>query len=228
LDLHRFAPDIILINSIWNDAKWIVKTHKKTNHLHKASKSTKKNPLIEPVNGIDALLGNGALYRKFRDFYWRHKLKIDKEKGIHEGMTTKEKNYPPDISLGLKQYRINMEGAVEVAEVVGAKPVLAIEERLIHRTNSDKEKEVIKYKMVKVNSHEELVSLFEQCDAILMDIARESDILLIDANAKIGKSKKYFTDHVHTTPEGSQFIADTYFKALKPMVLKIIEHQAAP
>ena len=78
LSLRRYHPDIVIINSIWNDIKWIARATETTSFVQVAPQAIRKNPMLEEVNTLDRLLGSSSVYRKIRDSYWKHRLKLNR------------------------------------------------------------------------------------------------------------------------------------------------------
>ncbi len=217
MQLRRFEPDIVVINSIWNDLKWISRTTASTEFL-RALPMAGSNPLIEPAGRLDAVLGRSVFYRHARDAYWRRALALDP--GSIEGALA---TAPPaletvDLHRGLAQYGANLDATVSAIRNAGAIPVLAIEERLVRRNNTEAAAGRTAYQYVNVADHDALVRLFESCDSVIRDVALRREVLLIDADVVLAGDPRYFTDHVHTTPAGSRRIADHYVDALRPIV----------
>jgi len=223
LDLHRFNPDIVIVNSCWNDLKWISTTSDDTYHLQTRPHAIRENPLASKVNIFDELFGDSVVYRKIRDNIWKNRLGISDERKGAEGITNLEKSADYDVNRGFEQYRNNITSIASIIRNIGAQPVLAIEERLVHENNNDEHKKLIDYFRISVKSHDELVRLFEGCDAVIRDVSLTKEIRMIDANHSIGGKLEYFTDHVHTTPEGSNAIANHYYEFLKPLVYSLLE-----
>jgi len=226
MDIHRYKPDIIIINSIWNDTKWISRTTDSTLLLSTEPAAFHKNPMIEKVNFLDKALGSSALYRKFRDFYWQKKLHLGQNKLINEGILKNQHIAINNFNKGYEQYRINLIAAVKAIQSINAIPVLAIEERFVSFKNNEIDKQKIQYHMANVKSHDDLVRLFESCDAIIEKLTYNLEVKLININKEMEGNSKYFVDHVHTTPEGSKYIAEKYYNLLKPLVDNISKHQS--
>jgi lysophospholipase L1-like esterase len=208
LDLHRYRPDIIVVSSIWNDTKWISHASEETLFLAEAPKALQKNPMIEQVNALDNVLGFSVFYRKARDLYWQKKLDLGQGDRINEGISRSKNPEIKDFARGLDQYRANLVGVIRMIQTIGAMPVLAIEERLVSAHNTLAEKEKIQYHVVNVASHDELVHLYQRCDDILQSVAQELRVPLIDIHEEMEGKLAYFRDHVHTTPLGSELIAE--------------------
>lgn len=217
--LSKYGIDYVVINSEWNDIKWINEYTDSTQLNKTIPQALQKNPMIEKVNGWDELLGWSVIYRKVRDYYWKGKLHIGELKGINEGAVSNKARHTSDFSPGLAQYHLNIIAAVKLIEAMGAKPVLAIEERLVSANNSDSEKKLIQYVVAGVESHDELVYLYKSCDSILKTVASEHNIPLIDAGGVVSGSLQYFADHVHTTPEGSRKLGELYARFFLDSIL---------
>lgn len=209
--LSKYHPDYVVVNSEWNDIKWI-NGLTIDSQLNKTSpQAVVKNPLIEKVNVWDDWLGWSVIYRKLRDRYWRKELGIESLKAVNEGIAREQTHHTGGVyAEGLRQYRLNLAVIVKIIELIGAKPILAIEERLVAEHNTTEDKTKIQYVVAGAASHEELVYLYKSCDSLIQDVANEYQLPLIDANKAVGGNGAYFRDHVHTTPEGSRAIAKVY------------------
>ena len=220
LDLHRFRPDIIVAGSIWNDLKWISRADDETLFLRFSPKALRKNPMTEKVNFLDSVCGFSASYRHVRDVYWQRKLKLHQDKVIHEGFAENSEVSSCDSSRGLEQYRQNLTGLVSLIKSIGATPVLTIEERFISPSASDADKRKIPYHMVNVSTHSGLIDLFGRCEAVIEEVSDACGVSLINLQPEMEGREEYFFDHIHTSSEGSRFIALHYFNALRKIIDK--------
>ena len=223
LDLHRYEPDIVIINSIWNDLKWISRMDDSLILLNTPPKAMAKNPMVQEMNVLDKALGKSVLFRKARDYYWKKVLHLEPNEIINEGVISNSTRGTKNFQRGLYQYEKNIIAAVQIIRANNSLPILSIEERFVSLKNSQDEKKRIQYHMVNVKSHRELVDLFEQGDAIFQKISREYGLQLFNMNKDMEGNPQYFKDHVHTTPIGSAFIAKNYFESLKPIVLEMMQ-----
>lgn len=167
LELSVLKPDIVIINSIWNDLKWISNYNYTEPQLLFPPNAIEKNPMIEPVNGLDNIFGRSIIYRKIRDQYWKHKLKKHLRGDIIEGIVSNKSRELTDFNKGYEQYKNNIEACIELTKSINAIPILAIEERFVSHNNDENSKKRISYHMLNVKSHFELVSMYETCDSIL-------------------------------------------------------------
>jgi len=214
-DLVRFNPDIVLISSIWNDIKVITANKQGLIQLDKIENNKlDNNLLIYPINTIDKLLSISVIYRKIRDYYWTKKLKINRHNQYIDDFIKKDNNLVRNFDIELTHYKQQWIEIIDYLKNNNIIPIIITEERLISKNNTIDEKRKIKYFMVNVKSHLELVELFNKCDSILYNISKIKDVHIIDINDQMPKNLNYFVDHVHTTEKGSRFRAEKYVKYL--------------
>ena len=211
-DLIKLNPDIVVISSAWNDIKNFTKHKDSFRHIEQTNNNPPQNPLIYPTSKLDNFFSYSTLYRKIRDYYWFKKLKVDRLKKTNEKFINSDINIIRNFNEELKKYKQQWIEIVDYLEYHKIIPIIAIEERLININNSIKEKRRIKYYMVNVKSHNELVDIFNKCDSILYNISKLKNIQLIDFNFQIPKNLDFFVDHVHTTEIGSKYRAEQYKK----------------
>lgn len=212
LDLRRLGPDIVVLNSAWNDLKWIARTTPATRFVA-APPMAARNPLVEPMGVLDRGLGFSALFRHARDTYWRGRYDVGAE-GIIE---TPDRD-AVDLERGLDQYAANLVAFIQVVRGIGAVPVLALQERLVAEDNDASARERIEYGYINVRTHDEVASLFQAADSVMAWVAAEWSVPLIDAATAMKGEIRFFQDHVHTTPEGSRWMAREYVDRLRPLV----------
>jgi hypothetical protein len=216
--IRAYTPDIVIINSIWNDLKWISQTDETTEILCTPPKAVRKNPLTEKVHLFDSVLGASVLYRSLRDSYWQRRFNLYQDQIINEGFTETIHTEMEDFSKGVEQYKNIIKCLIGLIRSINSTPVLAVEERSVRYNNTCDEKRRIPYHMVNVKSHEALVTLFNRCDMVLAEVASQDAVPLINLQEEMEGNCSYFYDHVHTTPEGSRFIAGRYCDFLKTCI----------
>jgi lysophospholipase L1-like esterase len=216
--IQAYTPDIVIINSIWNDLKWISQADETTQNLRTPPKAVRKNPLTEKVHLFDTVLGASVLYRSLRDTYWQRRFNLHQDQLINEGLSEIMRAEIRDFTRGIKQYKDIVKCLVNIIKNMHATPLLAVEERSVSYNNTRAQKRKIPYHMVNVKSHEELVMLFSKCDMVLAEVASEETMPLINLQEELEDNSSYFYDHVHTTPEGSRFIAGRYCDFLKTCI----------
>lgn len=106
---------------------------------------------------------------------------------------------------------------VTIIEQANSIPILANEESLIQDANTIAERKKIKYDYLNISSHAELMELQQGCVTALQQIALEKQLQILDVGKEI-KSLKYFSDHVHMTPEGSRITAHYYARFFEQLL----------
>ena len=220
-DFPRYQPDYIIFNSTWNDLKWIMKADTGRQVIRSKPYATAPNPLVEKVGVWDDLLGFSVTYRKLRDAWYRYRLKgaITHREDQTEEQRVRKATSPTaersDPAEGLRIYGRIARSFVLNCRMIGAKPVIALEERYAAPGMTERQQSRISYDMVSgLHNHDDLLQLFERCDTTLLGVARDLNVPTIDLRMEMRGSDRYFDDHIHTTPEGSRYIARRYAELL--------------
>jgi hypothetical protein len=223
-DFPRYQPDIVIFNSTWNDLKWIVKA-KNRQIIRTKPFAMSKNPLLEPMNNWDHLLGFSVVYRKIRDAWYRNQLKgvlLHREDQTEAGRIENAKAETTEFTNadeGILVYARILRSFVSNTRLIGARPVIAMEERFPASNMTDQQMSRISYSMIEgLKNHEDLLQLFVKCDSVLQRVAGEYQVPLIDLRAEMQGQSRFFDDHIHTTPEGSRYIASRY-TAILPSII---------
>lgn len=216
LEWPRFAPDVVVLDSTWNDLKWITRLAP-ADSLLAVPPGAPPNPLIDARPGLDAYLGWSMVYRKVRDRFWERALDLHERQ--LEGSPADPGSGVDSFTPGFEQYARNLRAAVLLARAAGARPLLAIEERLIAPDNTEEEKARILYSMVATRSAEEVPALYLNADARIRQVGAELDVPVLDLNPALAPDRaKLFKDHVHTTPAGSRRLAELYARYLADLL----------
>ena len=107
---------------------------------------------------------------------------------------------------GSQQYELNLRLIADAARDIGARPIFLTQARLVTADNSPTEKQEIRYDYVHL-SHQGLVQAFEDCDEAVLNAAKAGGVDVLDLSELLSDQSKFFVDHVHTTPVGSEAIA---------------------
>lgn len=193
-----YEPDYVAIYEAWNDMKYIDDVGFETPLI---DQFTPYNPQTDPFRNflgpVDRFLGHSQLYVRLRKRYFRWKLNPGEE-----GKRPAEEPIRPGSSLGLRQYRLNLELFVDAARDIGATPVLLTEATLVSATNTEEDKKHIRYDYQGMN-HEQLIKAFKDCNDVVRLVAREKEAPLVDLDRMLTGRRELFEDHVHTTAQGS-------------------------
>ena len=96
-------------------------------------------------------------------------------------------------TMGLNQYRLDVETFVDLARNAGGEPILMIEPRLATADSTEAEKARIYYDYVGL-THEGLVTAYETAERILREVAAKKQVLLIDATSDLHGRDELFVD----------------------------------
>ena len=196
-EAHTFKPDYVFFFSAWNDLKYF----KSTQNLLRRQEVFTESPLLHYTSGVDEFLcERSQVYAHLRQEYYAWKSR-------REPVVSEEFAHSNDVNFEhLKQYRLNLELWVEAVRDVGAVPVLMTEPTLVSPTNTDFEKQRIKYQSVDLN-HEQLCDAYQRIEAIVREIAAEKHVDFIDASKELSGRTELFWDHGHLTGQGSETLA---------------------
>jgi len=218
-DLSDLSPQFVILNSTWNDLKWIANYSRPLSSLTPGA--MQPNPFIEKVTFFDEIFGWSVVYRKCRDAYYRWKYEIKNADGPIELLS--QKNGPQSegaLLKGLQQYELNLKAFVGIVRSMHAEPILAIEERMVAPNNTKEQMKRIRYDFISSSmDHAHLVRLYTACDSIIVRVGRELNVRVIDLNPYLQfKADSLFADHVHTTQAGSEVLARGYAEFLFPIL----------
>jgi len=199
-----YNPDYVVLYNGWNDIKYFIDLKPETPLIALFDPyDSLKNPYTNYFGAWDQFLSHSQLYIKLRNRYLALTTKIGGEGIIRDGAYTDQ--YSP---YALKQFKLNVELFVDTCHNIGAIPILLTQATLVVSRNSKEEKDLIKYSYVKL-THEALVRAFDDIYRIIRQVAHEKDVAMLDLAKQLNGRVELFTDGVHTTPKGSQEIAET-------------------
>lgn len=132
-----------------------------------------------------------------------------------------------DEALILRQFRSAQLTAVTMAKIWGATPILLIQPNLIKNLPSSDapfQKEFIEnIKNSWGLSFEQYQSIYQKFLQTVRNIAKESNIPIVDLDQGIPTSPKYFADVIHTNTTGSKMIAQLITNVLEKEISKCLD-----
>lgn len=197
-DLWLLEPDVVVVCHAWNDIKYFSTLEPNVAYrdwINPPGRDWRIHPY-----GIDWLCGWSALYRTGRG---RLIQMLIGEEGSNLRPPTGKIG-----SLGIRQFKLNLQSTCDIADNLGADVVLCKQARLPTKESSDSDKKRIKYGYVGL-PHDELVRAFAECDRVVDEVAREKQCRTIDMNEPLSGRSELFKDHIHFSPKGSQSAAET-------------------
>lgn len=205
---YRFNPDYVILYNAWNDIKYF--RSQKTLLRELRPWAPKDDPRFNYVNSIDRFLSHGSqLYVRLRSEIIKWRLGIGAE-----GRLQDRKLYDRYPTQGTEQFRIDVATFVDLARNIGAEPILVTQARLPTHSNEAEVKDLVRYDYVGL-THEALVGAFAQTDAIIDEVGRKKNVLVVHASQQMSGEVDLFEDHVHFTVAGSERIATIVARALK-------------
>lgn len=215
-DLWRFEPDAVLLYNAWNDIKTFT-TLGPTSPLPDLVHP--HDPAADPFQNyrgtVDRLLGHSQLYIKLRNryFLWRYPLGI-------EGQVAASELSDSFDDLALRQFRLNVEMVVDASRNLGAEPILLTQATLVTADTSDADRQRIAYGYQGL-THEGLLQAVTGCNATVRQVATEKGTDLLDLASSLSGHSELFDDHVHTSRQGSQRLAEAVAEHLAPRLEEI-------
>ncbi len=197
---HLFNPDFVIICNKWNDIKYFRSDEPLLRTF--VPRCGSADPRYQYSGWLDRTLGEiSQLYSYIRNDYFVIEPVV-------EPIPPKPKEvYSSYISeIALKQYKLNIQLFVDAAKNLGITPILMTQPLLINPDNTEHEKEIIESDKVRLN-HDVLNSVSDRADNIVQQIAKEKDVILIEASHHLSKNEVFFTDQVHLTPDGATELA---------------------
>ncbi|MEM7331240.1 MAG: hypothetical protein AAF490_04040 [Chloroflexota bacterium] len=229
-ELWMLEPDYVVIYHAWNDLKYfpllsddqsLLRTYspaKPVGNSPRPENLEEKlvwNPLIYYQNPLDEFLSRSQFYLRIRQGYLQSRYDTSLEGVFEEPLPQNE--YPDTFGeAGPQQFDLNLRLIIDTAENIGATPLIIQQARLPLANNLEEVEEEINYFFVKM-SHQGIVSGFDTTNQIIESVSEEKGIAVLNLDDITGQIE-YFQDHVHTTAEGSQAIANAFAEFLEQQI----------
>jgi len=210
-ELWTFEPDFLLLYTAWNDVKYFTHLSRDAPLLTLYEPHDERADPFRYYRGpVDRFLARSQLYVKLRNQYYVWKVGVGSEGRMEEAAPAD--SYDP---LALRQYRLHLELFVDAARNVGAVPVLMTQATLIDADATEEDRERIAYGYQGL-THRALVRAFDDCHRTVREVAAAKEVPVIDTAERLAGRSELFSDHVHTTVEGSRTLARTVAELLAP------------
>jgi hypothetical protein len=201
----------VVLYTGWNDIKTFHSPESLLNWLRPFRE--KEDPRIHYTGSLDRLFCNiSKMYLLLRTHYYRSSLDIGGEGSRPPGGPLEELN-----PAALRQYRLGVEMFVDLARNIGAVPVLVLQARLVHRNNTEEQRDKIRYSYVRL-THPLLCQAFEKIDTIIHEVAAKKGVKVIGASSRLNGREELFIDHVHLNLAGSAALAALLAPELAAMI----------
>lgn len=213
-ELWAYHPDYVVICLAWNDLK-LLKYYRRGTSLLRASRPVEPNtdPRQNYRNAVDRVLSRSSqVYVRLRSRYYAWSIPSGTEGAIERSSLIDE--FDP---AWLDQYRMNLKLLADAVKHAGGTPVFVTQPTLVMEDNTAADRERIGYHYIGF-THERLAEILAACRDAVLEVAREQGAPSIDAYAEMSGQSRYFMDHVHTSPEGSEAIARIVAGELKTLL----------
>ncbi|MFC1498500.1 SGNH/GDSL hydrolase family protein [Verrucomicrobiota bacterium] len=200
---HTFNPDYVVLYNAWNDIKLFGENDSLSKKI--GPYISKMDPRINYNNRMDGFLcEKSQLFVHLREIYYWWKLQLGPE-GSKQRLP--KENITEIYQSALDQYKINLQMFVDLARNIKAEPVLMTQARLVSPYNTSAHKNRIRYDY-QLMDHDLLCEAFAKVDEITKEVAKEKNVLLIDASAHLTGKDLLFRDHSHLTNIGAEKLAE--------------------
>lgn len=211
-EIWQWEPDYLIIYEAWNDIKYFNSLSHDTPLIRLVKPS---NPDADPFKTyqgtLDYLFSHSQLYMRVRTKYFAWKHPVGSEGRFKE----ERKDNVGD--LGLAQFRLNLEAFVDVSRNIHAIPILLTQGTLVSSTNTTEDRKRIVYGYAGL-SHEGILQAYEKCRQVILGVARDKEVDILDLLPQLQGKSELFYDHDHTTPRGSEEIAKRIAGFLDPLL----------
>ena len=206
-------PDLVILYEAWNDIGWYF-TSNITIQRSIKTYSESEDVRISYQSFIDKILCEySQLYVRLRDRYYDWKYDIGLE-GASKGI----ENNAEITDQSLRQYKINLEMFVDLANNIHATPILVTQARLVDKNNTPEEKSIIEDQSEM--AHKNILRAFEKVDEIIMEVSVSKKVHVVDASKTISGKIKFFIDAIHTSNDGSYQLAKIVSNYLLVLIKK--------
>lgn len=206
---HRFDPDYVLVYHAWNDMKTFLTDQPLLRQFDPALRVKYirlGDPRITYVNPVDRFLGRWSqLYLRLRLNYFQWKLNLGRE-GKNASFDPERRREQAISTKAVRQFRFTLANFVEAVRNAGATPVLMTQARLVEASNTEAERNKIRYDVMNM-VHPTIVRAYEHADRAIRAVSREKQVPLIDASSELTGRNNLYHDHVHVTDTGSRQLA---------------------
>jgi len=220
-EIWMFEPDYVVVYEAWNDIKYfpwltpsrsLLRGYRPPPVLQVGEHPMVWNPFMYYAGPLDRLLGHSQVYIRLRRRYWWWRLGQIGPEGLLGIAKKKEKpaesSFPDTYSpWGPRQYELALRLIANAAHDIGAVPVLLTQARLVSPSDDEESRGKIPYAYIGM-SHAALLRAFADCDTAVMRAAEAAHAKVMDLSRMLTGRRDLFVDHVHTTPAGSQALAE--------------------
>jgi len=228
-EIWMLEPDYVIVYHAWNDIKyftWLNPDQSLLRGYRPAPTSDERsylisNPFLYHTGPLDRFMCRSQLYVLTRSRYWGWRLGQRGPEGLRRSrrdtLTTRLPQLDAYPDWGPRQFELNLRLIAHSINEMGASPVFLTQARLVTRENGPSDLKRIAHHVVRL-SHEALVRAFSDCDRAIEATAKTQGAAFLNIGEQLNGRSDYFTDHVHTSPQGSEAISLAVAGSLRDLI----------
>lgn len=206
-DAWRYKPDYVILCHGWNDLKYLYKLGAKESYRD-LTRPVTRLWWLDP-KGLDRLMCISAIHRIARISVYNV---FSGEEGEPPRELIGQANEP-----GLNQFRLNLKVFCDLARNIGATPILCKQARLPIPDLPKSEYRKIRLSYVGM-PYTNILRAFGEIDRILVEVAVEKQLLVIDMDAPMSGQTEFFRDHIHFSRQGGEMAAKVFADGLRSVL----------
>jgi lysophospholipase L1-like esterase len=207
-EIHLFNPDYILFCHGWNDIEYFSEVTP-ANSLFRQMNF----PKVQTREEVSDALEISQIYLRIKRRFQFDGLGV-------EGIKHKPQKGLKISTYSVKQFNLNLDLFVHTCKLIGAKPILLTQPRLINKENTAKQREKILYSFQRLN-HDGICEAYTIIDSIIINYHQKDTNVISHHFAKefIGVDSLY-VDHLHLNSKGNEVISSSLASFLEEVIIK--------
>ena len=205
-EIHLFNPDYVIFCHGWNDIEYFSEV-KPSNSLLRQMNPTR----VQTREEIFDILEISQIYLRIKRHFQFKGLGVEGVKHqSQEGLTISP--------YAVEQFKLNVDLFVHTCKLIGAKPILLTQPRLINQNNSKEEREKILYSFQRLK-HNEICKAYNIIDSIIVAYPqKDSTIISHDFAKKFIGIDSLYVDHLHLNSKGNEVISTNLASYLEQVI----------
>lgn len=194
-EIHLFQPDYVVMCHGWNDIKYFTKVNPENSLLKEYPPliPKKRDDVVDPF--------------EISQIYLRIKRLIQfSGKGLEGNIDSGSKKIGI-TKYAKRQFELNVSLFVQTCKIIDAQPILMTQPRLIHRTNTEAQRNRIAYNFQSLD-HDGICDAYDFIDSVFLNFPdKDSQVFSHDFAKPYTGVDSLFKDHVHLNKNGSEVLS---------------------
>ena len=194
-EIHLFNPDYILFCHGWNDIEYFSEVTPANSLLRQMN-----FPKIKTREEVTDILEISQIYLRIKRYFQFEGLGV-------EGIKHQPQKDLKISSYSVKQFNLNLDLFIHTCKLIGAKPILLTQPRLINKNNTIQERKKILYSFQRME-HDKICEAYNIIDSIIINYPQKDSNVISHHFAKkfIGIDSLY-VDHLHLSEKGNEVMS---------------------